>query len=173
VPAGLRAGGMGELADLDLWLTMTEPDLARLTLIGKKAGRTSQAPLMPLGGLAETGGAVGEIGVAALVPGRAQGRAQRSGPAGPPGPADAARPREQQAALGIVVRGFGPGGAELAGYLAQQVRVWHNLGRPGVADLRLRVYPAEAESGVLAAAAPAQVVLERRHTRLVLDWPAP
>jgi protein-L-isoaspartate(D-aspartate) O-methyltransferase len=190
----LRAAGMGELGDLDFWLTVTEPSLARLTLVGMAGRRASMASLMPLGGLARAGGGGGQIGVAALVPARGQRRPALSGLSGPASvPRKPAWLHERPASLGLVFRGFGPGGAELARYLARRALVWHGLGRPGAADIRISAYPSAtgfeaaeseaadseaAESGVPApapapAAAPGTVVLRRRYTRLVLDWAAP
>jgi hypothetical protein len=72
------------------------------------------------------------------------------------------------------VRGFGPRGAGLAGHLAARVLTWDELGRPGASSLRLNAYPV----GTPEAAPPAlradtgQVILDRRHTRLALSWPA-
>ncbi len=175
VPTDLGAADTGELGDLDLWLTITEPSLIRLTLAGVQSRRARHAPLMPLGGLARTSGTAAEVGIVAVVPARA------------PRPSvlrEAAGPREQAAALAAMVRGFGPGGAGLARYLAHQALAWHQLGRPGAADLRLQAYPAEAEPGagrragrpavpaVPAGAAGGKVILERRHVRLELGWPS-
>jgi protein-L-isoaspartate(D-aspartate) O-methyltransferase len=171
VPTDLAAADTGELGDLDLWLTITEPGLTRLTLAGVQAQRARQAPLMPLGGLATTGAAAADAGIAAVVPARA------------PRPAalqEATGLRGRPAALGAVVRGFGPGGAELARHLARQVLAWQEQGRPGAADLCLDAYLREAEPGAGGPAVPAvpagpatgQVVLERRYVRLVLGWSA-
>jgi protein-L-isoaspartate(D-aspartate) O-methyltransferase len=175
VPTELRAASGEELGDLDLWLTMTEPRLTRLTVIGMEPRRARDAPLMPLGGLAGGRGAAGEPGVAALMPAWGQ---PRTGPGGksssqsaePPWPGQSAtsRPREQPepGPLGIMVRGYGPGGADLASYLAQRALHWDHLERPGSADLRLRAYP----HGYAAQEAAGDVILDRDHVRLVLDW---
>jgi protein-L-isoaspartate(D-aspartate) O-methyltransferase len=169
VPTDLGAADTGELGDLDFWLTISEPRLTRLTLAGVQSRRGRQAPLMPLGGLARTGGTAAEAGIAAVVPVRA------------PRPSmlrEAMGRREQPAALGAVVRGFGPGGAELARHLGRRALAWHEQGRPGAADLCLHAYLTEAEPGAGRPAVPAgsaatgQVVLERRYVRLVLGWPA-
>ena len=191
VPTGLRAASMEELGDLDLWLTITEPRMTRLTVVGMQARRARGAPLMPLGGLAGPGGAGGVLGVAALMSDRAQPRRGTTGaprsadPSDPSDPSDPngargisgrAVPRERAGTLRIVVRGFGPGGAGLAGYLARRAAVWDSLGRPGSANLRLRAYPPRAQQGAGAeveGATSGTVILDRRHGRLVLDWPAP
>ncbi len=171
VPTELRADGMRELADLDLWLTLTESRLARLTVVGTRGRRTGVAELVPLGGLAGPVGIAGELGVATIVPGQA----------GPGGAAESSP---------VVVRGFGPGGAYLAGYLARQAVAWDKLGRPGASTLRLRAYPRGPQAGARAgtqagtqagpradaevgggAASTGAVTLDRQHARLVLDWP--
>jgi protein-L-isoaspartate(D-aspartate) O-methyltransferase len=169
VPTDLGAADTGELGDLDLWLTITEPSLTRLTLAGVQSRRARHAPLMPLGGLARTGGAAAEVGIAAVVPARAPR---------PSALREATGRREQPAALGAVVRGFGPGGAELARHLARRALAWHEQGRPGAADLCLHAYLRGAEPGAggpaaAAGSATGKVVLERRYVRLVLGWPAP
>jgi hypothetical protein len=41
----------------------------------------------------------------------------------------------------VAVRGFGHGGAELAGHLAGRVLAWDEKGRPGTSGLHLNVYP--------------------------------
>jgi len=66
------------------------------------------------------------------------------------------------------VRGFGPAGGELARRLAGRVRAWAERGRPPASGLRVAVYPSE----VPVPDQPGQVILERRHARLVLSWPA-
>jgi protein-L-isoaspartate(D-aspartate) O-methyltransferase len=153
VAAGLRAADMAELADLDLWLTLAEPGLTRLAMLGRHEGRANPAQrriagLMPLGGLARTGDA-GPLGVAALGFGPA-GRPARTGPAG------------------IVAAGFGPGGAGLASDLARRAASWDEAGRPGAAALRLRAYPA----GSPVAAGPGELLLDRPRTRLLAGWTA-
>jgi hypothetical protein len=120
-PTGLRAGDIGELADLDLWLTLAEPGLNRLNLMGRHEAYASPAQqriatLMPLGGLAQVG-STGRLGVAAFSPG------------------------DQPAPYDITARDYGPSGPGLAKYLAWQAIVWHELGRPGAQDLELSAWP--------------------------------
>ena len=149
-PTGLRAAGTAQLADLDLWLTLTEPHLTRLNLLGGHAGHASQAQqriagLMPFGCLAEAGGPAG-LGAAAV-----------SAAGGPPRPGPA----------GIVVQGYGPGGASLAGRLARQAAAWDELGRPGASRLELSVYPPGTP---VSAIASESVVFDRPHSRLAARW---
>jgi len=54
------AAGLDELSDLDLWLTLTQPELGRLTVIS-----TAPGGLLPFGGLTR-GQVAGDLGVAAL-----------------------------------------------------------------------------------------------------------
>jgi protein-L-isoaspartate(D-aspartate) O-methyltransferase len=54
------AAGLDELSDLDLWLTLTQPELGRLTVIS-----TAPGGLLPFGGLIR-GQVTGDLGVAAL-----------------------------------------------------------------------------------------------------------
>ncbi|HSZ38827.1 MAG TPA: methyltransferase domain-containing protein [Trebonia sp.] len=146
-PSGLAVADIAELADLDLWLALTEPGLSRLSMMGRHEGRANQAQrriasLMPLGGFAEHGGAA-KLGVAALaVPSRS---------------ARGARP------FGIAVQGYGPGGAALAARLAERAVVWDELGRPGAGSLELAAYPAgtrpEARAGTLVIRRPKTVLV--------------
>jgi protein-L-isoaspartate(D-aspartate) O-methyltransferase len=125
VPAAVQVADVAELGDLDLWLTLTEPGLDRLTLFSSGPGRAPAAPLVPMGGLASEPSSADRLGIAVLMP--------ASGGAGPP--------RLGRAGLAIAVSGYGPGGPALAAHLAQQALAWHDAGRPGVADLRLTVRP--------------------------------
>jgi len=170
VPAGVRVAGLGELGDADFWVTITGTDLVRLTITGAGPLRAGVMPLLPFGALAGSPGAyrpdwAGDFGVAALIPSRppppASSRSSRSSPLSPGG-----EPRH--AGVGVVVRGFGPAGGELAGRLAGRVRAWAERGRPAASGLRVAAYPRE----IPVPDQPGQVILERRHARLVLSWPA-
>ena len=161
VPASVPVAGAGELGEADLWLTVTEPDLVRLTITGGGPLRSTLLPLLPFGAMADSGtgpGAAGrgELGVAALLPVR---------------PAPGGRGYGE---FEIAVRGFGPRGASLAGHLAARVLTWDELGRPGASSLRLNAYPVGAPEAAPPAlpADTGQLILDRRHTRLALSWPA-
>ena len=52
VPAGLEMTGGEQLSDLDLWLTVTQPRLARLTLVAARRPGAARPQPLPLGGLA-------------------------------------------------------------------------------------------------------------------------
>jgi protein-L-isoaspartate(D-aspartate) O-methyltransferase len=149
--AGLRAGGFAELADLDLWLAVTEPGLTRVNLMGRHEGRASAAQqriagLMPLGGYTRVSSS-GELQVAAL--------------AVPQGPAE-------DGSLAVAVSGYGAGGGALAGYLAERAAAWDALGRPGAAGLKLSAYPA----GAVPQAPEGAMMIRRPNVALVAGWSA-
>jgi protein-L-isoaspartate(D-aspartate) O-methyltransferase len=153
VPSGLRVDGIAELADLDLWLALTEPGLSRLNMMGRHEGHANPAQRriagrMPLGGFAryDRGGC---LGVAAL--------------AVPPGLARNDRP------LGVAIHGYGPGGAALAGHLAERTAVWDGLGRPGADSMELAAYP----GGTRPKALEGRMIIRRPNTVLVAGWATP
>jgi protein-L-isoaspartate(D-aspartate) O-methyltransferase len=157
VPSGVAVSGLGELGEADLWLTVTQPDLVRLTITGGGPMRGTVLPLVPLGAMAEPAAGpddarpAGDLGVAALLPARAT-----------------ARPETAHGGFEVAVRGFGLRGPPLAGRLAGQVVAWEGLGRPGTSELSLRAYPLDTPVDE----APGQVILDRHHTRLALSWAA-
>jgi len=113
-PTGVWASSIAQVADLDLWLTLTAPGLTRLNLMGRHETHASPAQqrianLIPLGGLAQTGG-LGGLGVAAF---------------------NFEDDEAQPGSFKITACGYGPGGPSLATHLAAQARVWEELGRPG------------------------------------------
>jgi protein-L-isoaspartate(D-aspartate) O-methyltransferase len=155
VPAGVRVGDLAELGDADLWVTIEESGLVRLTITGAGPLRDGVMPLLPFGALAGSAGArdldwSGDFGVAGLIPAR------------PPSPLG----QNRYAGFGVVVRGFGPRGEQLAQRLAAQVLAWQERGRPRASDLGVAAYPREAP----VPAGPGRVVLDRPHTRLALSW---
>jgi hypothetical protein len=111
---GVWASSIAQVADFDLWLTLTEPGLTRLNLMGRHETHASPAQqrianLMPLGGLARVGGP-SALGVAAFT---------------------FEDDETQPGSFKITACGYGPGGPNLATHLAAQARVWEELGRPG------------------------------------------
>jgi protein-L-isoaspartate(D-aspartate) O-methyltransferase len=151
VPTGLEVADVPELASLDLWLTLTEPGLTRMNMLGRHEGKANRAQrriagLLPLGGLvgAATGGA---LGVAAV-----------SQPAG----GNQGRPFE------AVIHGYGPHGPALAARLARRATAWQGQGRPAAARLQLAVYPPGTEPVPV----PSGLVLRRPHGSLSVGWPA-
>ena len=149
--ADLRVDGIAELADLDLWLALTEPGLTRVNLMGRHEGRASTAQqriasLMPLGGYTRVGSS-GELEVAAL--------------AVPPGPAE-------HASLAMAFNGCGAGSGALARYLAERAAVWNALGRPGAANLKLSAY----RTGTAPQAPEGAMIIRRPNVALVARWSA-
>jgi protein-L-isoaspartate(D-aspartate) O-methyltransferase len=177
VLSGVGVAGLAELGETDLWVTVMEPGLARLTITGGGQQRGEVLPLVPFGMLAtsESGpvggsevaggsgaaggfGAGGGFGVAGLLPAR------------PLSPAEH-KHREYE----VAVRGFGPGGAALAERMAGRVAAWQASGRPTASALTVSAYPHENPDQDVPArpARPGQVIVDRPHTRLVLTWPPP
>jgi protein-L-isoaspartate(D-aspartate) O-methyltransferase len=142
VDTGLRIGDGAEFSDLDMWLTLTDLDLSRLSVL-RPATRVP-AEVLPMGGIATNVSDARTVGVAALMPGG-------------PGPGR----------QGVRVRGYGPGGEVLAGYLAGRAMTWAELGRPRADEVELRVRKRAA--GV--AEQPGTFVLERPSVRIEVSWP--
>jgi protein-L-isoaspartate(D-aspartate) O-methyltransferase len=168
IAAGVRVGSLGELGDADFWVTITGTDLVRLTITGTGQLRAGVAPLVPFGALAGSLGApqpdwAGDFGVAALIPARppASPSSSLSSSSSLPGAG------RRHAGVGVVVRGFGPGGDALARRLAGRVLAWAERGRPTASSLHVAAYPRDVPVPDL----PGQVILERRHARLALSWP--
>jgi protein-L-isoaspartate(D-aspartate) O-methyltransferase len=138
---GLQVADQAELADLDMWLTLTEPQLRRLTALN--AAVRVPGELLPMGGMARELADADAVGIAALLPG-----------AGGLGSSE------------VRVRGYGPGGEALADYLGGQARVWARGGRPGAADVELTVWTAADKPP----AEPGPVVLERPSAKIAVGW---
>jgi hypothetical protein len=86
-------------------------------------------------------------------------------------PPDQPAPPEQiddAAPFELFVRSFGPGEA-LAHRLIERVVSWDAAGRPSDVGLRIRVYRRDSDR----VPSPTERVVEKRWTRLVLDWPIP
>ena len=124
-PVGPQLNGLADLADLDLWLTLTGAGLDRVIILGAPGGWFPMASLLPFGGLVSNATRSGRLGVAALLPAD-----------GPPWPA----------APDVLIRGFGPGGRELAAYLSRPDR---EVGRAGPAR-RAGPAPHRAAGGLTA-----------------------
>jgi protein-L-isoaspartate(D-aspartate) O-methyltransferase len=158
-PSGLTVAGIAELADLDLWLALTEPGLSRLTMMGRHEGHANRAQrriasLLPLGGFAEHGSAARHGSAAEY------GSTAKLAVAGLAAPSRSAR---GERLFGVVVQGYGPSGAALAAHLAERAVVWAELGRPGVSSLELAAYPA----GTRPQAGTGRLVIRRSNTVLV------
>ena len=170
--------GLAELADLDLWLAMTAVGLDRVTVLS--AGSWFPlAPLLPAGFLVSHALEASGLGAAVLLPDGLDedprhagdpGHAGEPGHAGDPGRAGDRDSGRAARRPGPAIRGFGPDGPALAGYLAGLARRWVELGRPDAQGLELIVRPASQAS---AGAPPAgRLVLHRPSVSIELGWPA-
>jgi protein-L-isoaspartate(D-aspartate) O-methyltransferase len=149
VLAGIDVGRVAELADLDLWLTLTEPSLSRVNLMGRyerHENKTQEriSSLMPLGGYARAASS-GDLEVAAL--------ALPSG-AG------------EQGSLAVAVHGYGTGGGSLASYLAERAGRWNELGRPGANRLKISAY----QTGTAPQTPAGTLIIQRPHVTLAAGW---
>jgi protein-L-isoaspartate(D-aspartate) O-methyltransferase len=146
-------GGLAELGDLDLWLTMSAAMLDRVTLLA--AGSWFPlAQLLPAGFLVSNATDARRLGAAVVLPG---GRSRRD--------YEHARSR-----AGAIVRGFGPGGPELAGYLTGLAGRWADLGRPEAQQVQLTVRPA-GRGPASAALADGALLLQRPSVSIEVAWP--
>jgi len=142
--------GLAELGDLDLWLTMNADALDRVTVLA--AGSWFPPALqLPAGFLVSHGTEPSRLGAAVLLPGGGEA----------PHASDP----------GAVIQGFGPGGPELAGYLARLARQWAELGRPEAQDLQLTVRPA-ARGHTSAVQRDQSIVLQRPSVCIEAGWRA-
>jgi protein-L-isoaspartate(D-aspartate) O-methyltransferase len=145
VPVGVTIDRRDLWTGLSLWLALHEPDFCGLSALGPAADRGLVPPLLSFTGHAGTFGLLGPASLAVLAR------------LDPPGQGDTGE---------LVAHGHGPEGVELAQRLAGRIRAWDEAGRPGTARLRIRAYPTGSEPD------PGGVVVRKRHTQLVLDWPA-
>jgi protein-L-isoaspartate(D-aspartate) O-methyltransferase len=149
VPVRAPLANVAELADLDLWLTVASPDLARLTVLAAPGEWLVFAPLVPFGALVGHATDPARLGIAVLLSAEVASGEQK----------DHAEP-------GAVLCGLGPGGEDLAVRLAERAREWARLGRPGAGKLQLTVRPA---SGTYPAA-PGSLVLRRPSVTIEAGW---
>jgi protein-L-isoaspartate(D-aspartate) O-methyltransferase len=147
--SSVRLSGVDLWDGFGLWLAVQEPTTCRL-LVDQAASRRWPS-LLPAGTEGGTLLLAEPDGLAIVIPG-ATPNGQRSDEA------DDASP--------VVVRGYGPVGALLAGRLLALLEQWVDLGRPIASELRLRAYPAGAQL-------PAEpgIEINKRHSKLRLDWP--
>ena len=150
---------MADVADLDLWLTMTASELDRLTVLATASGGwLRQAPVPPFGALVANATDAAQLGVAMLMP------------------ADPARPEPGEDWPGAVIRGLGPGGPDLAASLVELSARWAELGRPGSHGLTMLVRSGVAQDGSLGGELPGEppegwLVIERPSVTITAGWP--
>ncbi len=154
--------GQADLAELDLWLTVTAAGLDRVTVLAAPGGWLPLGALLPFGGLVSHATDASRLGVALLLPADV-------GPDPEAVLAGSGQTGSGRATAGALIRGFGPGGAELAEYLAELAASWVELGRPGTQDLRIVVRPPDAERS--AAPGSGMLMLQRPHVSIEVGWP--
>ena len=144
LPTGATIAESDLFAGLGLWLALHDPGVGQLTAVGPAAERNLiPAVITDLPGMTSTTVLVGDKSLAAVVR--------------PPGMASAFEAR---------VRGYGPGGDDLAARLAASIRAWDSAGRPASAALRVRACPAASHGHGERAA----FTVTMPHTRFLLDW---
>ena len=144
VPSGVRVTLNDARHGLGLWLALHEPAIAGLSAIGAAANHGLVPALIEYPGRgAATVALVGTDAVAALV---------RLGD-------------EQPFELGA--RPLGQEGHRLAQRLVGHIHDWNAQGRPGTAGLQVSAYPRDSDH---AAIADADSIIEKRYTRLALNW---
>jgi protein-L-isoaspartate(D-aspartate) O-methyltransferase len=149
-PVFVALATVADVADLDLWLTMTAGKLDRLTVLSAPGGWPRLAPVPPFGALVASATEADELGMAFLMP---------TDP-GPPDPGSGWP--------GAVVRGLGPGGADLAVELAELSASWADLGHPGSHNLEMLVWPSSQPPGEQP---DGWLVLERPSVMIAAGWP--
>ncbi len=157
-PARDRATGVVTKADdvwggLSLWLATREPALCNLSAEGELASSGVVPYLFGWKGQRTwwaTSGVLDESGLAVLMQ-----------PHGQPPASDT----PGDAAFELFVRSFGSSDAA-AQRLVDQVVAWDTAGRPATSRLHIRAYPHDSEY----TSSPAEVVIPKRWTRLVLSW---
>jgi protein-L-isoaspartate(D-aspartate) O-methyltransferase len=149
-PVSVSLATVADVADLDLWLTMTADELDRLTVLSAPGGWPRLAPVPPFGALVASATVADDLGIAMLMP------------------ANPDRPEPGAGWSAAVVRGLGPGGADLAIYLAALSTRWADLGRPGSHDLGMLVWPGREPPGELL---EGLLVLERPSVTIAAGWP--
>ncbi len=155
LPTGVHALGPDVYGGLVLWIALREPDFCWLEAIGPGADARPVPPLF-----ASVGKYRAAFGV--FGGGSAGFYMRPPGDRVPVGRAAEPRPFE------LYVRGFGEGADTSVRRLGQHARAWDAAGRPGGDGLRIRALPID----VRYVPADNEQTIEKRWTRLVLDWPA-
>jgi protein-L-isoaspartate(D-aspartate) O-methyltransferase len=172
-PVPVALASIAELADLDLWLTMSAGRLDRLTVLAGPGGSDGSAPTLPFGALVSSGAHADRLGIGMLLPvavGSAEAeREYQSGLLPGPEPAPGRRPGAEPGRIWTaMVRGLGPGGPELAARLAALSGRWARLGRPRSTEMEVLVWPA----GAVPSRVPAgRLLLRRPSITIAAGWP--
>ncbi len=149
---GVRATGREVYAWLVLWTALREPGFCWLEATGADADTRPVPYLFAVSGKYRSAAGVFE--------GASAGFLMR-----PPSDSCPSEPERKPQPFELHVRTFGDGA--LDDRLRQHVRSWDGAGRPSSSGLRIRALPIDAAYSPDAA----EQVVEKRWTRLVLDWP--
>jgi protein-L-isoaspartate(D-aspartate) O-methyltransferase len=151
---GVRVTGSEVYGGLALWIALRERGFCWLEAIGPEADARPVPPLFAGAGKYRSTVGVLDTGSAGFY-------------MRPPGDRIPGGPEAEPRPFGLHVRGFGED-AELARRLCGHAQAWDAAGRRGTDGLRIRVLPFDVDY----APAAGEHVIDKRWTRLVLDWPA-
>ncbi|PYM90257.1 MAG: methyltransferase, FxLD system [Candidatus Rokuibacteriota bacterium] len=149
---GVRATGSEVYAGLVPWTALRESEFCWLEATGAEADAGAVPYLYGVAGKYRSAAGVFE--------GTSAGFFMR-----PPSDAYPSEPEPEPKPFELYVRGFGDGA--LDDRLRQHARAWDAAGRPTSSGLRIRALPIDATYAPNAG----EHVVEKRWTRLVLDWP--
>ena len=153
LPTGVRVTGREVYGGLVLWIAVRESGFCWLEAIGPESATHPVPHLFGLLGKYRSAAGVFEGGSAAFF----------MRPVADPVPAE---PERQPQPFDLHVRGFGEG-VDTGRRLCQHAQNWDFAGRPGADGLRIRALPID----VGYTPTVHEQVIEKRWTRLVLDWP--
>ncbi len=154
MPTGVSVTGREVYGGLILWTAIREPGFCWLEVTGPEADAHLVPHLFALAGKYRS--------TAGVFDGGSAGFFMR--PLGDRVPVEAeTEPRPFE----LHVRSFGDAGHP-ARRLLGHARAWDAAGRPGTEGLRIRAFPIEAAYASL----PHELVVTKRWSRFVLDWPA-
>lgn len=157
-PTGVRVRAMEAFGALSQWLALREPGYCFLSALGDAADRGVLPDLFGWSSIStvrqsHTIGVFGEVGLCLCM------RPPDSPPAAWAG-AGALAPFE----LFVRTLGLDDG---LAARVVERIRAWDAAGRPSRQGMRIRAYPRDTEY----VASEGELVVDKRWSRLVLDWP--
>ena len=150
--SGVHAIGREVYAGLAPWMALRESEFCWLEATGAEADATAVPYLYGVVGKYRSAPGVFEGTSAAFL-------------MRPPSDSCPSEPEREPKPFELYVRGFGSGALE--DRLRRHARAWDAAGRPASSGLRIRALPIDATYTPNAA----EHVVEKRWTRLVLDWP--
>ena len=155
LPTGVDVIGAEVYGGLVLWIALREAGFCWLEAIGPEADARPVPLLFGFAGKYRS--------AAGVFDGESAGFYMR-----PPGDRVPGGPEAEPRPFELYVRGFGED-ADTARRLCRHAQAWAAAGRPGAGGLRIRALPIDV--GYVPVAN--EEIIEKRWTRLVLDWPAP